>query len=82
MTEHEAKIWRLLRAKRFVGYKFRRQHRIGKYIADFACKEKFIIIECDGSQHNRINNMAADKERDFIFAEEGLQNIKVLEYGY
>lgn len=35
-----------------MGYKFRRQHPIGRYIADFACAEYRLIIEADGGQHN------------------------------
>jgi len=34
------------------GYRFRRQHQIGKYIVDFLCVEKNLIIECDGGQHD------------------------------
>ncbi|NQU99708.1 MAG: endonuclease domain-containing protein, partial [Parcubacteria group bacterium] len=44
------------------GYKFRRQHSIGKYIVDFYCPKKRLIIELDGSQH--IDNKQHDKERD------------------
>jgi very-short-patch-repair endonuclease len=40
-----------LRAKQLEGLKFRRQEPIGKYIADFACHEKRIVIEVDGGQH-------------------------------
>lgn len=34
-----------------MGFKFRRQHSIGKYIVDFYCPERKLIIELDGSQH-------------------------------
>ena len=51
MTDAEAKLWRLLRAKRFVGFKFRRQQPIGPFIADFVCQAARLIIEADGSQH-------------------------------
>jgi very-short-patch-repair endonuclease len=47
-----------LRAKQLEGLKFRRQEPIGKYIADFACHEKRIVIEVDGGQH------LTNKERD------------------
>jgi very-short-patch-repair endonuclease len=51
MTEAEHTLWRHLRLRQFSGYKFRRQQPIGKYIVDFVCFEKKLIIEVDGSQH-------------------------------
>jgi very-short-patch-repair endonuclease len=50
-TEEERKLWKKLRATRFSGYKFRRQHRIGPYFADFCCVKRRLIVELDGSQH-------------------------------
>ena len=50
-TDEERKLWRHLRAKRFAGFKFCRQHRLGAYFADFCCIEQHLIIELDGSQH-------------------------------
>ena len=50
-TPEEQKPWRYLRAKRFCGFKFRRQHQIGPYLADFGCLERHLIIELDGGQH-------------------------------
>jgi very-short-patch-repair endonuclease len=50
-TPEERKLWRQLRAKRFGGFKFRRQHRIGPYFADLCCLERRLIIELDGGQH-------------------------------
>ncbi len=47
----ERALWRLLRDRRFSGYKFRRQTPIGPFIADFVCFEARLIVEADGSQH-------------------------------
>jgi len=44
-------LWAQLRAKRLGGFKFRRQHRVGSYFADFCCVAPRLIIELDGSQH-------------------------------
>ena len=44
-------LWTHLRARRFRGLKFRRQHPLGPYIADFCCIDRQIVIELDGSQH-------------------------------
>ena len=48
----ERKIWQYLRAGRFDGLKFRRQHPIPPYIVDFCCIEKRLVVELDGAQHN------------------------------
>lgn len=50
-TEAEKKLWGALRAKRFKELKFKRQVPFGRYIVDFACHEKKVIIEIDGGQH-------------------------------
>lgn len=51
MTDAELKLWRVLRGRQLEGLKFRRQHPIPPYVADFCCIEKKLIIELDGSQH-------------------------------
>jgi very-short-patch-repair endonuclease len=67
MTDAEIHLWYFLRAKRLNGYKFRRQHLIHPYVIDFICLDKKLIIECDGSQHDEINNY--DKQRnDFLIS--------------
>jgi len=50
-TDAERLLWKYLRAKQIEGYKFRRQEPIGKYIVDFVCFEKTLIVELDGGQH-------------------------------
>src|SRR5690348_4198882 len=49
-TDAEKKLWSRLRASQ-LGAKFRRQHPIGGYIADFCCIEQRLIVELDGGQH-------------------------------
>jgi primosomal protein N' (replication factor Y) len=51
MTDAEASLWHHLRNRTLLGCKFRRQHPIGPYIVDFACVERKLVIELDGSQH-------------------------------
>jgi very-short-patch-repair endonuclease len=60
-TGTETYLWRRLR-NRQIGWKFRRQQRIGKYVVDFACLDKKLIIELDGGQHAM--DPADDKIRD------------------
>jgi len=47
----EQKLWRLVRNRQMQGWKFRRQHEIDRYVADFACPDAGLIVELDGSQH-------------------------------
>ena len=51
-SEVENLLWRHLRARRLMGYKFRRQVVIKPYIVDFVCLEARLIIEADGGQHS------------------------------
>ena len=51
-TNAENVLWFLLKNRQIKNYKFRRQHPIKKYIVDFVCIEKALIIELDGGQHN------------------------------
>ena len=50
-TEAERNLWLLLRNRRLVAYKFRRQVPVDHYIADFLCYSARLIVELDGSQH-------------------------------
>lgn len=64
MTRAEWLLWSKLRAKQFLGLKFRRQHGIGPFVVDFFCPEKKLIIEVDGSVHDEINQIAHDQARE------------------
>ena len=48
----ERRIWSLLRDRRLAGLKFRRQHVIGHYVADFVCLSARLVIEIDGETHD------------------------------
>ena len=52
MTDAERKLWERLRGGRLNGMKFRRQHPLPPYIADFYCETMRLVVELDGSQHN------------------------------
>ena len=62
-TDAEALMWQLLRAKRFMNLKFRRQHVIAPYIVDLYCHELGLVIELDGSQHGTDDAIEYDAER-------------------
>ncbi|HEX8974099.1 MAG TPA: endonuclease domain-containing protein [Patescibacteria group bacterium] len=63
-TPQEIILWSRLKNRNFCGLKFRRQHVISKYIVDFICLEKKIIIELDGSQHKREKDRKYDSARN------------------
>lgn len=64
MTEAELVLWSVLKEKKLDGRKFRRQHSIGHYIADFYCSSEKLIVELDGQHHFTNNGIEKDKERD------------------
>lgn len=70
-TPQEAKIWNILRNYQFNNLKFKRQQPIGNYIVDFICKEKKIIIEIDGGQHNTPENIKSDNDRTAYLESKG-----------
>ncbi len=72
-TLAETAMWRLLRGRRFDGLKFRRQVPLGPYIADFACFDPKLIVECDGGQHGGVR----DEERDRWFTLQGFRVIRM-----
>lgn len=75
LTPQELMLWSKLK-KRNLGYKFRRQHSFGSYIADFYRREKSLIVEIDGSQH-------MDQERYDIKRTEFLEShgLRVVRFG-
>ena len=69
MTDAERKLWKHLRNKQLNGWRFRRQHPIGNYIADFVCIECKLVIEVDGGQHAK--QQSYDAKRDEYIKEQG-----------
>ena len=51
MTDAERELWYRLRNRQLGGHRFRRQHEIDHYIADFVCTDAMLVMELDGSQH-------------------------------
>ena len=75
MTDSENMLWLYLK-KGINGLKFRRQHPIGIYIADFYCHRVKLIIEIDGSIHNEIEIIDSDKTRQKELEELGYTVIR------
>lgn len=61
-TDAEQRLWYHLRAHRFMGLKFKRQKPIGRFIVDFVCMERCLIIELDDGQHT--DSVRRDQQRD------------------
>lgn len=75
-TKEEIILWQYLKQKQ-LGVKFRRQQPIDKYITDFVCFEKKIIIELDGGQHNSSLGIQKDRSRDLFFTNNGYKVIRI-----
>jgi len=76
LTEAESILWKKLRNKRLNGFKFRRQHPIAGFIADFYCHESKLIIEIDGNIHDSSYNRERDEGRTFELEALGIRVIR------
>ena len=77
MTEEETILWSKIRKRQLHGFKFRRQHPINQFIADFYCHDKKLVIEVDGGYHNEQTQSERDVQRTFELEKLG---IKVLRF--
>ncbi|HEV2392037.1 MAG TPA: DUF559 domain-containing protein [Verrucomicrobiae bacterium] len=75
-TREEKQLWRALRAGRFAGFKFRRQHPIGQYALDFYCPLARLSIELDGFSHGLPQQMAHDIGREKFLEERGIEELR------
>ena len=72
-TDAERHLWYYLRANR-LGYKFKRQVPVKRFIVDFACLERALIVELDGGQHQ--DNQAYDEQRTIELNQIGFQVLR------
>ncbi|MBC5838541.1 vitamin B12 dependent-methionine synthase activation domain-containing protein [Flavobacterium muglaense] len=75
-TDAEKRLWQELSGKQLENYKFRRQHIIGDYIADFVCLKENVIVEVDGLIHQLPENQSSDAQRTAWLNAEGYQVIR------
>jgi len=73
-TDAERKLWHHLRARQMAGCKFRRQHPFQRFIIDFVCLERKLVIELDGGQH--VEAAARDCVRDAFLAAAGFTTLR------
>ncbi len=74
-TEAENYLWQELRGNK-LDVKFRRQHPIESYIADFVCLQHALIVEVDGGYHETAEQKIYDEERTRILNEIGFTVIR------
>jgi very-short-patch-repair endonuclease len=75
-TEAEDILWSALRNKQLNGYKFRRQHPLSFYIADFYCHEFKLVVEVDGGYHQTKKQILLDNRRTADIEFQGLKVIR------
>ena len=75
-TPHERMLWRALKELPIEGTHFRRQAPIGRYVVDFFCPAKRLIIELDGGHHNEDATAKLDSERQAWLEQEGYRVIR------
>jgi very-short-patch-repair endonuclease len=74
MTAAEQKLWVALKNRQLNGLRFRSQHPLGRFIADFYCAQVRLVVEVDGPVHNK--QAEYDKARKQHFATYGYQVIR------
>ena len=76
-TSAEARLWSLLRNRRLIKRKFRRQHPIGIYVVDFACPSIRLVVEVDGPSHEDAEQQAFDQQRTEYLEREGWRVMRI-----
>jgi very-short-patch-repair endonuclease len=75
-TDAERALWSALRNRQLRGAKFRRQHPIGLFFADFACVEAGLVVELDGGQHFEPHALQADATRTAVLRSHGFDVLR------
>lgn len=69
-------MWKELRCRKFKGHKFRRQHPLKSFIADFYCHSSSLIVEIDGEYHNSEDSKKYDESRTEELSELGIRVVR------
>ena len=75
LTNAETILWSRLR--RHPSLKFRRQHPVGPYVADFACVAVRLVVGVDGETHSSDAEIAHDKARTSFLERSGWRVVRV-----
>jgi very-short-patch-repair endonuclease len=76
-SSYENYLWQLLRNRQRRGVKFRRQHPLGPYTADFYCVKALLVIELDGSPHHTPEGKQKDEARDAWMRSQGIEVLRL-----
>lgn len=76
LTPQEAKLWVKLRELKALGFHFRKQAPIGRYIVDFVSFGARIAVEVDGGQHGMQDGISSDRERDDFPQSQGFRVLR------
>lgn len=76
MTSAEKILWDALRGKKLNGLRFRRQHPMSRFILDFYCHEKRLVIELDGEVHDSKEVIERDESRTIAIGQLRLKVIR------
>jgi very-short-patch-repair endonuclease len=71
-TPAEKLLWKMIRNRDVMGFKFRRQHPLLYFVADFYCHEALLVIELDGDIHELQDVQQYDKQREEKIKELGI----------
>jgi very-short-patch-repair endonuclease len=77
MPRSEALLWSYIRKRAVNGARFRRQHPIGPYVADFACVAAKLVVEVDGYTHWTPEQLEHDARRTKYLADRGWRVLRV-----
>ena len=80
MTLAEKLLWKKIKTKQIHGLKFRRQHPILRFIVDFYCHEKRLVIEVDGGYHQEMEQQEYDLGRSQELEQFGIRVIRFKNY--
>jgi very-short-patch-repair endonuclease len=80
MTHAEFIVWNFLKGKNLLGVRFRAQHPMGMYIADFYCFKLNLVIEIDGEIHNTEIQKEYDEDRTQVLKNWGIDIVRFSNY--
>ncbi|HEX6611693.1 MAG TPA: DUF559 domain-containing protein [Hyphomicrobiaceae bacterium] len=76
-TSAEERLWSHLRNRQLGGFKFVRQLPIGQAFADFACRDRKLVVEVDGGTHSTAAELSHDARRSEMLAQRGYRVFRV-----
>ena len=76
-NEFSSLVWNMLRNRKVMQQKFRREHSFGPYTLDFVCLALKLVIEIDGKEHFTAHGTQRDAQRDAYLHKHGLQVLRI-----